>query len=121
MPLLSHFYHFFLQVLLGRVLDVDVVALGAGEVTAYTLREEIGHHSLPQQAQMTGGKNKSHAFYIMDTQPLPYRPGQQIPSSFPSTPAPLRMLPWRNTLAGEIVLLAGMLFVLSFPSRTPPA
>lgn len=54
--LLKHIYQFFLQVLLCRVLDVNVVALRAGEVTAYTLREEIGHHSLAQWLQVTSGK-----------------------------------------------------------------
>lgn len=44
---------------MDRVLDIDVVALGAGEVAAYALWEEIGHHTA---AMITNnkGKEKSH-------------------------------------------------------------
>lgn len=47
--LANHFCQFFLQVLLGCVLDINVVALGASEVAAYALCEETEHHSPPHQ------------------------------------------------------------------------
>lgn len=79
----NHFLQLLLQVLLSRVLDINVVTLWAGEVAADALCKETGHHSLSYQLQTTAGK-KPHAFQIVNTPLLPYRSCQQIPSSFPS-------------------------------------
>lgn len=81
--LANHFLQLLLQVLLSRVLDINVVTLWAGKVAADALCEESGHHSLSHWLQTTAG-NKPCAFQTVDTSLLPYRSQQQIPSSFPS-------------------------------------
>lgn len=80
----NHILQLLLQVLLSRVLDINVVTLWAGKVAADALCEESGHHSLSHPLPTTAGR-KPHAFQIVDTSLLPYRSCQQIPSSFPST------------------------------------
>lgn len=84
--LVCHFLHFLLQVCLGCVLDINIVAIWAGKVAAYALCGEMGHRSFPNWLQKKKMVEKAPVSQMTSIPLLPYWSSQQIPSSFQIIP-----------------------------------